>query len=258
MKRSFEALLESWSNEFAARTNRVRALIGDAHWLSDGMHKERLLQGFIIQRLPSTVAAGHGFLVDPNSERCSPELDVLIRDCLHSAPLLDESGITICHPQSLMAFFEVKSNFTATTLEEALALVAETQEIISGSNEPSAVWRAIVFTGEYAERTDDSILGTLTEKIGALCDALTCANGQHVHYLPTCIFCVDRFIAFLGASQNGGRCKLRYFSTGRLSFATGITDMLSHVYSRAGVQSFQPLDESVEQAVRVPPTMCEL
>jgi len=40
----FSGYLGSWAAELGARQNRVRMLIGDAHWLSDGHHKEAILR----------------------------------------------------------------------------------------------------------------------------------------------------------------------------------------------------------------------
>jgi hypothetical protein len=184
---------------------------------------------------------------------------VLIRDCLHSAPLLDESGITICHPQAVQAYLEVKSNLTAATLEGSLTLIRKTQHLIGHSNDASAVWRGICFTGEKDKRSDASLIETIAEKVAQSCDQMDPGSDQHAGLLPMCILCVDRFVLFIGPNQGvGARCRLRYFPTGRLSFAIAISDMLSHIYSRAGIRSFQPLDESVERVVHVSPTIREV
>lgn len=258
MSKSLKALLESWSDEFSARANRIRWLIGDAHWLSDGMHKERLLQAFVDERLPRSLAAGHGFLLDPSSDSCSRELDVLVRDCMHSPPLLEESGITICHPQAARAYVEVKSVLRADSLSAALALIAESQQLISASAEPSHVWRGICFADAEDGRTNESLLQTLLTKLKETCDAITAPAGRHADYLPVCIICVDRFCAFIGSAKNGARCRVRFFPLGRLSFAVGFADMLSHVYAHSGIRATQPLDQSVEQVVEVTPSVTEV
>lgn len=258
MSKSLQLLLASWSDELFARVDRVRSLIGDAHWATDGAHKESLLRTFIASRLPSTVAAGHGFLLDSATDACSREIDVLIRDCLHSAPLFDESGITICHPQSISAYIEVKSDFRADSLENALKLVSDTQKLVCASADAPNVWRGICFTGESSGRSDESLFETLVGKLTETCDSLTVAAAASVDYLPICILCLNRFCAFIGRGQGNSRCRLRYFATERLSFAVGMADMLSHVYARAGVLASQPLDESVERAVRVVPMSKEI
>ena len=89
--RSLQTLLESWSGELSARANRIRLLIGDAHWLSDGMHKEQILEDFIATRLPDGMGTGHGFLLDLRADLCSNEIDLFVRNRVHCAPLLDES-----------------------------------------------------------------------------------------------------------------------------------------------------------------------
>jgi hypothetical protein len=45
--------LKSIADELTVQANRVRDLIGNAHWLSDGHHKEYLLTALLQRHLPS-------------------------------------------------------------------------------------------------------------------------------------------------------------------------------------------------------------
>ena len=50
--------LKSWSAEIKSKANRVRDLIGDVHWLSDGNHKETLIRAFIRSYVPDVLSIG--------------------------------------------------------------------------------------------------------------------------------------------------------------------------------------------------------
>lgn len=258
MSASLAALLSSWSAEFSARASRVRSLIGENHWLSDGTHKERLLQSFLSARVPKTVAVDHGFLLNPSRDDCSREVDVLLRDCLHSAPLFDESGITICHPESAIGYIEAKSTIGANSFGAALELISNTQRLISTCANPRKVWRGVYFAHAESDRTDESLFEMLVGKIVQVCDSIGHDPNECSVNLPNCIVCLDRFCAFIDAGRAGGRSRLRYFALKDLSFAVGMADLLSHVYERASVRGIQPLDEGVERVVTVTPLVKEV
>ena len=104
--------LESWGLELTARQNRVRLLIGDAHWLSDGHHKEAILREFLQRYLPSEVVCSTGFIRAATPEkRCSPEVDILVYSGRVHLPYFSEGGISIVDPASVLANIEVKSSF---------------------------------------------------------------------------------------------------------------------------------------------------
>jgi hypothetical protein len=257
MRRSIQSLLESWSSELSSRANRVRALIGDAHWLSDGMHKERLLQGFIEGLLPAVFSAEHGFLVDIDADRCSNEIDVFIRDTAHSAPFFRESGITICAPESILAYYEIKSTFSSGALSEALELIHATQTLCVKEEDHHPVWRAICFFDGPVERTPESYLKTIREQVTMACDARKESSLPGITGLPICILCLDRFCAFVSPSNEGKRGKIKFFAAGQMSLSIGLVDMLSHVYARTGVRGNQPLEGSIDEIIAFVPSVVE-
>ena len=76
-----ERYLRSLADELRAQSQRVRDLIGDAHWLTDGFHKEFLLAEIIRRHLPGSHIAGRGFVVSPSHlEVRSREQDILVVD----------------------------------------------------------------------------------------------------------------------------------------------------------------------------------
>ena len=85
MPASWPKYLSSLAKELSSSSDRVRDLIGNAHWLTDGHHKEHLLRSVLARHLPSGMVAARGFVLDPSSEGvCSTEQDILVVDCLAS------------------------------------------------------------------------------------------------------------------------------------------------------------------------------
>lgn len=68
--------------EFLALKNRVRNLIGGAHFLTDGEWEESVLRAFISRHVPAHVHVGRGFVVTGDS--CSTQIDVLLYDSRYS------------------------------------------------------------------------------------------------------------------------------------------------------------------------------
>jgi hypothetical protein len=70
------AYFESISAELQAIQNRVRLLIHDAHWPTDGELKESVLRSVLRRSASQTVTVGRGFVVE--HEWCSTQIDVLL------------------------------------------------------------------------------------------------------------------------------------------------------------------------------------
>lgn len=113
--------LRSIADELYSQSKRVRDLIGEAHWLSDGRHKEYLLTALIRRHLPSATLAGPGFVVSPgNVGTCSCEQDLLIVDTFNEAPLFSQGGLIVAFPSTVLAAVSVKTKLDNETVEEAV------------------------------------------------------------------------------------------------------------------------------------------
>jgi len=248
--RSISKLLESWSTEITNSANRVRLLIGDAHWLTDGAHKENLVREFIRTRLPTGAQATHGFLLSSGETfACSPEIDVLIRDSRSSCSFFDEGGVTICDGRSVLAYWQVKSAFAASSLSDALAHVHAVQGVLTLDERETQVWRGVCFMQCEDKLTDESILSTIKGQIRKL----QSTPEALVSSLPTCVLALPRFALFIDRGGPGECWRLRYFRANALSFAVGVADMLSHVYAKYSDRHTQPLDQVLETLVDVTP-----
>ena len=256
MKPELETLLRSWSWEIESRVNRVRSLIGSAHWASDGAHKEGLVESFLASRLPPDVEAGHGFLMDTRTNRCSREIDVLLRDTRQSAPLFSESGITICHPSAATAFLEIKSGFRKDALDAALDLVRTTQQLVFDSGSRQTIWRGIVFFGMDETDAHDQRFQVLLNALRESAKKQDDLGGKQ-DILPTCVCSVGEFCAFVAFDKGQARYRVKYFPIADLSFAVAMSDLLSHVYQRPTPPAHFVLDGTIEDLVSTMPLLEE-
>ncbi|MDZ7336772.1 MAG: hypothetical protein ONB32_16605 [candidate division KSB1 bacterium] len=116
---SFRNLAEffgSTAMALKAQGQRVRNLIGDAHWQSDGTYKERLLKNAIREIVPSTFKVGDGFLIyqkDKKQEHfeVSRQTDVLVYDDRFVAPIFRDGDFAIILAETALAAIEVKSSW---------------------------------------------------------------------------------------------------------------------------------------------------
>ena len=237
---NFPTFLESWTGELAAQANRIRQLIGSAHWLSDGNHKEAILRTFLRKYLPPSTYVGTGFVLNSSANRViSPQIDVLICDLSRQTPFLLEEELLITPPKALLAHIEVKSNLTSQIAKTAIANIFTTRA--AGSNLTTSPWSGAVF---FASESDDSarvakwIKNALIESIAASLPEIR-AN-QYVS-APICLIAVGTFVAFIDKINEKG-ARMRFFAAGDKSLAFGLLDLISSVRGRLGGSHTEDID----------------
>jgi len=114
--KDLEKFFGSTAMALDAQGQRVRNLIGDAHWQSDGTYKERLLKNSIREIVPSTFKVGDGFLIyrkDKEQEHfeVSRQTDVLVYDDRFVAPIFRDGDFAIILAETALAAIEVKSSW---------------------------------------------------------------------------------------------------------------------------------------------------
>ena len=218
--------LKSWSAEINSKANRVRNLIGNAHWLSDGNHKETLIRSFIRTYVPDHLSICHGFVKD--SDRLSKQQDILIVDPSVDPPFLREDDFQVVPQTSVVATIEVKSNFSRETLKIALENVASVKQVVKKST-----FSCICFCS--AEQEPVRLLDTIREVV-----------EQFEDDYPTVIASLSEFCCFLKATENGNKM-LNFFESGELSFAIAITDMLEHVRLHLGHAARGTMSKLIEE-----------
>jgi len=122
-----EEYFRSLSDECSTLKNRVRMLIEDHHWPTDGEWKESVLRNMIRRSSPENLTIGRGFVVD--HDRCSTQIDVLVYD--NSFPVIYREGdLVFVTPSSCRAIIEVKSNLSAAQFGAAAVRLADDAEFI--------------------------------------------------------------------------------------------------------------------------------
>jgi hypothetical protein len=239
--------LASWAEELSARAQRVRHLIGDAHWLSDGNHKEALLREFLRRYLPPGLIVSKGFIRSPSEQNnCSPEVDILITDPGTHPPFFAEGELQVVSPTSVVAHIEVKTTFTRDVLDSALQNTYQTQLVISKYTDASKVWRCVCFYSIPGTRTTESVLATVEESILNLCGKMPASNKDigYLHFLPTCITTISPYIIFLAPDEDCS-LKLRLFDVDSLSLSCALADLFSAVRRWAGGPVVGELDDFI-------------
>ncbi len=139
----------SLSAEMMAVKDRVRQLIGPAHWPSDGEHKETILRQAIRRIAPRNMVVGKGFIVSP--EFTSTQIDVLVYDDRYPVHYQD-GDLFMIPPAACRAVIEVKSalhnigQFQATAAKQIAIQRGAVAVGIAGSDEKCAFVRELGFS----------------------------------------------------------------------------------------------------------------
>lgn len=150
VKIDFFAYHRSIGLEFNAQKDRIRNLIGPAHWLSDGEHKEAVVRNAIRSRLPEAFHVGRGFVC--YQDKASTQIDILITD-KHKPTLYKESDLVIVTPDSVEAIIEVKtSQANRSKLTNTLRRLATQVKKIRQHRDDHKCWAGLfVFEGSDAD-----------------------------------------------------------------------------------------------------------
>lgn len=139
---------KSIAQEFNAVKNRVRHLIGSAHWGEDGRYKEIILMNFLKRFLPNTIAVGTGFIKNGNC--LSSQIDIIIYN--PAIPVyFKENDFVIVQPKSVLGIIEVKSNPDKNKIAEAVFKATEAGQVVE---EP--IFNGIFIFGEAKERNNNA------------------------------------------------------------------------------------------------------
>lgn len=223
------AYLESWSEELTARANRVRQLIGDRHWLTDGHHKEVIVREFLVRYLPSFLEIGSGFIKSRDGSCCSPEIDILISDWSKHPAYFNEGGIQIIPPSSAVAYIEMKSNFSSSSLSNAIQGISNSQLSLDGAD----IWRCICFASVEPDHT--SFADTLCNVIRRFIDDLGIdTTSKVIQRLPTCISSFESYVVFIRENQDNNSIVLKFFDFGKLSSPIIFSDLFEYVRCHFG------------------------
>ena len=239
--KGYESYLISWADELTARSNRVRYLIGDTHWASDGAHNENVLKSFLRQYSPNFVDIATGFIRCQGTQAVSPQIDIMIIDTLSSVPLFSEGDLYIVNPPCVRAYFEVKSTFDSSTCNESLIHVKSIQDVVLNSINEDKIWRGIFFNNvkKYKRSTTPSdIVMKCLDKIFDSDPAIGASS------LPNCIVANGNFVCFLSTgSINIDEVQVRFFDAKKYSLACALSDLLTYILPQ---ENGTGLEEAIE------------
>lgn len=154
-----QSYFESVGLEFRALKQRVRQLIAEVHWQTDGEWKESVLRQILRRHLPATAVVGRGFVV--TNESATTQLDVLIHD--GSKPVLFRDGdLAFVTPDAVLGIIEVKSRIGPAQLKAAADSVARNIELVRLHPNTRA------FSGVFAFEADGNNSQTYLEHVAAV------------------------------------------------------------------------------------------
>lgn len=218
MNASPEKFQKSITDELKAVQDRIRHLIGSAHWGEEGRHKEVALRGVIKRFLPTNISLGTGFIVKKeNGEiEISNQIDILIYDNTYPV-LFAEGDFIITTPENVKGMIEVKTKLNSSDIYEAVSKATKNgnmtnQEIFNGV---FAYDRgAVEIEGEEMNDNLKSVLKDSKGMVNHLC------LGE------------DVFIKFWQNSDAQNNCSDGYYSIykiKKLSFSYFISNLVEHV-----------------------------
>ncbi|MBP6865799.1 MAG: hypothetical protein KBC32_11115 [Candidatus Didemnitutus sp.] len=122
-----KAYFKDLSAQLRAVQNRVRQLIGNAHWPSDGAWKESALRAVIRGYLPASLSVGTGFILSTDGP--STQIDILVYD--DTAPILFRDGdFVVLTPDSVRAVIEVKTSLSRPQLVSAVDKLSKISHLL--------------------------------------------------------------------------------------------------------------------------------
>ncbi|WP_457572748.1 DUF6602 domain-containing protein [Desulfolithobacter sp.] len=159
---SIRQFQESITQELNVVKNRVRNLIGDAHWGEEGRYKEAILKNIIRKFLPNNLSVGTGFILNNNNQQdISRQLDIIIYE--NSLPVLfSEGDFIVTTLKNVRGIIEVKSKITPNTISDVIEQFDNSIESIRGIIKQRRMFLG-VFSFEFEgnienQRIDNSIL----------------------------------------------------------------------------------------------------
>jgi hypothetical protein len=147
-----------WKFRLEALKDRVRFLIEDRHWQTDGEWKESVLRQVLRRHLGGAMSVGRGFVV--SSAGSSHQLDILIFDS--SKPVLFRDGdLAFVTPDAVVGVIEVKTRATPAVLATSASKLAQDMELVRTPGNSKAF--AGIFAFESEPAPPETYLGALAD-----------------------------------------------------------------------------------------------
>jgi hypothetical protein len=230
--------LLSIAEELSTQSNRVRDLIGDRHWLSDGHHKEYVLLELLRRHVPFGVIASRGFVIALNNPSLrSTEQDILVIDALAEGPVFNQGGLIISFPSSVLAALSVKTKMDADSIVDSIKGLNTVRNVAALEADSRAIWCGAYYFEEdpalvrAPEKGYDHILR------GIDANAVTFPSTPPAHPVPRGpdLHCSSKHLAYKlqHGYQSDARTKIPArvigYDCGGLASALFLGDLLDHI-----------------------------
>lgn len=231
-----ERYLRSLADELSAQSQRVRDLIGDRHWLTDGTHKEFLLAEIIRRHIPGSHLVARGFIVSPfESDVCSREQDILIVDTSSEAPVFHQGGVVITFPGAVRGAISVKTTLGKKEVLDAAETLASARRIaVRSGTDPATLWTGAYFldASTAVQAKPDAVYEYLEEAIRSQCGAAGDLVGTGAG--PDLVATAARF-AFRLYRNDDESAKIVGFDCSGLASAVFMAHLLDHLAAHRGM-----------------------
>lgn len=126
-----EEFHKSINKELKVIQDRVRNLIGSAHWGEEGRYKEAVLRSIIKRFLPENTSLGTGFILKKESDniKISNQIDIIIYDNTYPV-LFSEGDFLITTPANIIGIIEVKTNLNSSEISNVVSKATNNGKIV--------------------------------------------------------------------------------------------------------------------------------
>jgi hypothetical protein len=157
------AFFLSQTEELVAQADRVRSLIKDSHWYTDGAFKEALLLDSVRRRLPMGMQARRGFVLSDDFAECSKEQDCIIHERLNATPVFEAVDFQIVKPTGVVGLVSVKTKFHKDEFLDALRGLVSALKIIAEQSGSQVPFIGAFFFDQDASVQDKTVDGWVKE-----------------------------------------------------------------------------------------------
>ncbi|HEX5220877.1 MAG TPA: DUF6602 domain-containing protein [Verrucomicrobiae bacterium] len=171
---------KSITAEISSLKNRVRHLINNAHWPTDGEWKESVVRTILRRHLPKQYGVGRGFiLADTDTSR---QVDVLIYDT--GKPILHQDGeLVIVTSDAVRGIIEVKTKITNAVIAETLQKVADNVEFVNRRHGYGSCFHGL-FSYEWEGRDIGTVLTQIRDVAqGSESRRINCVSLGRSHFI---------------------------------------------------------------------------
>lgn len=112
---------KSITSELDVTKDRVRNLIGNAHWGEEGRYKETILRSVLRKFLPKNIDVGTGFVLkrEDKETKISDQIDIIIYDNRYPV-LFEEGDFIVTTPANVRGIIEVKTSLDTRKLGNSI------------------------------------------------------------------------------------------------------------------------------------------